>query len=233
MPTGFSSVLPDGQTIQIDENYKNLELRGKYQLTATNLISVGSPNTYDVSLSVAGVTNPIIAIHCPGVYVALISTSQSGSNVTYRFAALSNTSSFTVYVFDNPTLSASNFGMQVFDANGQLVFDANKRYLRVLSSTSFSNFSQAGITFPADGGVYGYVPSGFLGYFEDYHDAYDNGQPFSVKTKGAVFWAMSGSSLVPLMQQFWAGSRGSVGITSPFYYELAAGTIQMVNLTGM
>lgn len=232
MPGGFQSFLPDGQTIQIDEEYKNLEFKGKFQLVATNQISIGSPNTYDVSIQVGGVVNPIVAIFCPGVPVALLSTIQQNGVVTYRFGALSNTAPFLVYVFDNPTPSGANNGFQVFNSRGELVFDALKKYLRVVSSTTFADYGNVNIGIPG-GGTFAYVPSGFLGYFEDYHDSYEWGAPFSVKTKGACFWSMNGNLLVPTLQQFWTGSRGGIGTTSPFTYEVKAGTIQIVNVTGL
>lgn len=230
MPAGLAVYLDDGSTIQIDETYVNLMLIGKYQVMPDRLITMGNPNVYDVTLTITNAINPIIAIST-SVPAAHIGTKYSGSSVTYTFAGYSDTP-FTVYVFDDMQASPGAFGLQVFNENGKIVFDSSQKYLKVRSSVVFEDYITAKITYPTDGRSYAFVPSGFLGYFEDYHDGYEWGESFSVKSKGSVFWNMVGGELRASSQQVWVGSRSSVGITSPFNYQVKSGTIQIIDVTG-
>lgn len=231
MSAGFSNFLPDGQNIQIDENYSNLVLHHVFSLSASTQVTIGNPNVYQTTLTVANLVNPVVVLSSTGA-VALVETNRSGSSTTYTFCTYSTGTVFKVYIFDD-AFGEGNCGMQVFDSAGKLVFDSSRKYLRIISSFSFTTYAGAGnITIPVDGRTYGWVVSGFLGYFEDYWDAYETGDMFSVKSKGSWFFARSGGSLVRSRQQYWVSARSGIGNTNSFSYEVNTGTVQIVDLTG-
>lgn len=132
MPVGFQS-FNDGNFIQIDADYKNYEFRqkGGFTIGPSNLANGGS-NLGTVTVTVTG-TAPIIAINCDQFCYASI-RSISGNSFTFE---IYNGNNFniggTFFIFDasspNP---ASNTGMQIFDGAGNLVFDAQKKYMKVL-----------------------------------------------------------------------------------------------------
>jgi hypothetical protein len=126
----FRLVNPSNQNlIQIDDTYKNLEVRATGTGSAST--SYGSAGLMTATVVYAGGVNPMIAVSSDQG-AALLSREVSGSTYTFTvvFAAAA---SFTYYIFDEPSNSAANYGLVIRKASDptQVIFDATKRYLRV------------------------------------------------------------------------------------------------------
>lgn len=132
MPEGLQ-VFNDSGFIQIDANYLNLELkqRGSFNLAGSNTANGGSTSS-GLSVTVNG-ESPVIAIQST-TFCCAYPLSQNGNSFTfYIYNGDNQACSGEYFVFDNSSADqASDSGFQVFNPQGRLVFDAGKKYLRVL-----------------------------------------------------------------------------------------------------
>lgn len=132
MPEGLQ-IFNDSGFIQIDANYLNMELKSKGSavIGPSNMANGGS-TIGKVSFSVGG-ENPSIAFISSGMAACYLA-SRSGSTFTFEIYNGENANNTVEwFVFDNSNNDgAGNSGLQVFNAVGRLVFDSNKKYLRVL-----------------------------------------------------------------------------------------------------
>lgn len=115
-------IINDFGTVLINDTDPVLQLRNKYNVTATT----GIPRYYDFTVS--GVNFPIIAIRC-AQYAFMQSYVRSGSNLTVRIGvnATVNTD-LTIYHFDIPTApNPTGHGVQIFDASGNCTFDSSAK----------------------------------------------------------------------------------------------------------
>jgi hypothetical protein len=129
-------IFNDSGFIQIDGDMLNMEMVAKGAVTIGGTNSGQNGNVSTVDISVAG-ENPVIAIASPGFCCAYL-YSRSGSTFTFRiFNGEAGAQNVEYFIFDNSGGSAGNSGFQVFNAAGRLVFDSNKKYMRVLDTFSF------------------------------------------------------------------------------------------------
>ena len=110
----------DNNKIQIDGNYKNLYLSRKIALTAKGVKS-GKFADGECLAAVGGTTSQTIDAYCvntPTGWTCTVNTFTSG---------------MSVYVFSTKVQESTHgAGLQVFDANGAIVYDSNNKHPRVL-----------------------------------------------------------------------------------------------------
>lgn len=114
MPAGIY-ILNDHGTILIDDTYSNLAVRHQGTLSAGAGLR---------TVSVPGLNDPVPAIRS----TAYAATASRQGSTGYIWSA--GGAQVHWYVFDVP-IGAGNHGLQVFNAAGQLTFDAYQKYARV------------------------------------------------------------------------------------------------------
>lgn len=115
--------------IIIDSNYMNLALRHKGAITTTTTANFH----YTVDLTLA-CTNPLIAFRCTTDYAYLVSQKNNNNGTwTFRLGSYGPSRSISYWIFDEPILGDSTYGVQVFNPAGKLVFDALFPYMRPTS----------------------------------------------------------------------------------------------------
>lgn len=126
----------DGNSLQIDGKNTNLMFLEKKTLTASTQGYFSEPNggyTRTITYSFNAI-NPVVAIQCSaGVWLAASSINRSSPyNCSMDFEIYSTTSiPVTFYLFGEQASSGANYGMQVFDESGVLVFDAANKQFKV------------------------------------------------------------------------------------------------------
>lgn len=142
MPAGII-IYNDAGTVQIDDTYRNVALavKGQVASTTTNDGSFFATVQHaDITYTANSDTPPIIAV-IGGAMNYLFLMSQSGSTFTWRVIFGNSNDSVVAdyYIFDKPpNNSGSTFGLQVWDAGGNLCFDALYRYANVVGTMSMS-----------------------------------------------------------------------------------------------
>ena len=131
MPAGFQTFNETGN-VQIDANFKNMEFRSKgtFSIAPTNAPNGGGvTSTYTVRFTGQA---PILAIVCSSY--CYVGTYIEGAETLFVIVNAENaTITGEYFIFDvADNTQSSNSGLQVFNELGQLVFDANKRYMKVL-----------------------------------------------------------------------------------------------------
>lgn len=129
-------IFNDNGFIQIDGDMLNMEMtaKGVVSIAGSNPEYNGRVSTMDISVSGE---NPIIAVASGGFCCAYL-YQRSGSTFTFRiYNGDYNTQNVEYYIFDNSANAGGNSGFQVFNSAGRLVFDSNKKYMRVLDTFSF------------------------------------------------------------------------------------------------
>lgn len=71
-------------------------------------------------------------------YVAILWVRKSNNTYNIRLVTKTVGEYVTYYIFDRPT-AISNAGMQIFDSNGVLTFDADRNYLRITDIVNRTN----------------------------------------------------------------------------------------------
>jgi len=153
------TVLNDAYTVQIDENYKNLSLATK-GLVATGTKSDGSFSYNEQHADIVYTANssspPMLAVLGDYMgYVVLLS--RSGNTFTWRavFPSASGSISVNYWIFDKPPNAAvGTFGLKVWDSAGNLSFDSNMLYAKVVGTltTPVTGSSPPVASFPIPAG---------------------------------------------------------------------------------
>jgi hypothetical protein len=142
MAAGFQCFAQDGSNIaQIDSDLGlgNMQFRQKITQTmawagfqvytisdGTRYSSQGNQTTFTFAA-----TNPLVVFECPSGYCVPMTWTNSGGN--WSVVVVGNSAvPVTAYVFDQVSSigSASNYGLQVFNAAGVLVADVTNRFAR-------------------------------------------------------------------------------------------------------
>lgn len=130
MPEGIQ-VINDSGILQIDSTYRNLCLKTA-GVAVTSTLSTEIPASY-IDVSISNSVAPLLGFTATTEGVTCTVISVVGSTVVFRiFSQGAVGTSIPYYVFDVPDGTGSNFGMQVYNASGQLCFDAAKKYMRIL-----------------------------------------------------------------------------------------------------
>lgn len=128
MPAGIQ-ILNSSGTIQIDENYRNLMLRYSGSRSNTNTFTLNNLNL------------PLVAFRSTaGVNAVYGGSLGNGSG----FFGQLNTGSTNYYIFDIlPSIpSSSNYGLVIYNASGQPVFDALGKPMRFISHHRYTTASE-------------------------------------------------------------------------------------------
>lgn len=127
------TVYNSANTIQIDENYRNLMV--------LNSGWNGTPTA-------SGISWPLCAIRSTSL--ALAYTLTSTSSVSYT--VVGGGSGYNWYVFDLANTPVSSVGLHVYNASGQLVYDSGRNPMRIVDYLVFNSeaeFNGATRTYPA------------------------------------------------------------------------------------
>jgi hypothetical protein len=152
MPTGFQCINDYG-VFQIDDTYKNIQLKTKTNVTSMTQVNTGSiPDGkidywyYDIVVTSAG--NPVIAINGNTTqYVSVGSLNISGGTWTFRVFSDVD-ADFTYYVFDNPTSSGS-FGLEVRNSSNEVQYSSGLGPFRVTQKIVTPTLSGGTTTLPS------------------------------------------------------------------------------------
>lgn len=138
MPAGLQIFNTSG-TIQIDETYQNYMLDLKSSIAAYNITS---ESIFGVEIITASVSD-LVAVRCDS-RIGLHAIYASGSGLRYVFAVEGSPGTNVIfYRFRLGIGSGSNYGLQVFNGSGQLVFDALQPSCRihtVLNNPNYENY---------------------------------------------------------------------------------------------
>jgi hypothetical protein len=145
MTVGFQAFTDSG-LVQIDGTTQNYALLQKFDVTTSvGSISAGRSNAgvlYTFNANVATFSfssvKPMVTLYSPTAYVTLLQCTNNNGTWTAKIWA-NGAATVTVYIFDQASAavpSGTGYGLQVFDANGVLVFDARQRIARVLDTQS-------------------------------------------------------------------------------------------------
>ncbi len=154
--TAGLQVFNNDNILQIDGEYKNRCFIMKQNVVCNAATSNGSFNNYaSAPRDYSGVVNPVVALRSSSpCLVHWISSTQ------YVIISNVNGAVCDVYFFgDTPTPSA-NYGLQVRNAKGELVFDSLQKYMRVIGYEVLPDTTHIGtFTYPL-GKVYATIVSG-------------------------------------------------------------------------
>ena len=137
-------------SVQIDETYRNLAFKQKGTLTLSSspggspqagIGTPGSNGVFAITASGADFVNPVIVFYSPNTHIALIkrrlvnATTFHIQVVAYGSDAPNKT--FQYFLFDVPPApSGTGYGLRVMDSAGNLTFDSNLKYMKVLNPTT-------------------------------------------------------------------------------------------------
>ncbi|WP_250467621.1 hypothetical protein [Caballeronia sp. GAFFF2] len=118
--------------LQIDSTYANLGLRQKGSITSGGAATANG--WYAATLTVAYGVSPMLAVRPASGQCVLVSTSVSGSNITYKFYCNASGVAITYWLFDSPAgiTGSGSYGLIVRNSSGSPVFDSRMSYLRIL-----------------------------------------------------------------------------------------------------
>jgi hypothetical protein len=143
-----------GGGIQIDQTYRNLCLRAKGSFAPT------TPwvTTWRMgSITVTG-NSPVLAWRCNSP-CALVSSTRSGTSITYTFMMAATSGTIEWWLFDDPAFGVvvGNIGLRIHNpSNGVVVFDSRQKYMRIvggLSGTLANPFPTAAMNYPGSPAV--------------------------------------------------------------------------------
>lgn len=129
MPAGLQVFNEQGGFI-IDGSYMNLSLSQKLVASTVpqgNFNQARFTYTAPAGLSIP----PVLAIQCP-VRVVISGPVVSGNTYDWLVISYAGPTTVTGFIFLEPPATGNNFGLQVFNESGQLVFDATFPYMRVI-----------------------------------------------------------------------------------------------------
>lgn len=119
MPVGFESV-GDSGSYQVDSDFKNLAMIRSGTVNSQTYTNGETTNTAPTRVAITLNDGEILAIACTQ-YCAF--GSRIG-NVAYVYVNAAAGQAVQYYIFQSGGAAASNFGLQVFNENGELTFDA-------------------------------------------------------------------------------------------------------------
>lgn len=135
--------------VQIDGTYRNLGLRAKGSVYSGGVSSSTGFFIASVTLPAAA---PMLAWRAtaPTVQRQIV---QSGAQITYYFECQGSGVRVDYWLFDFPDFSImpGNYGLRVWNAGGEVVFDSRAKYMRVVDSLQALGAGAVGD--PIDNGI--------------------------------------------------------------------------------
>jgi hypothetical protein len=147
--TAGLTIFNSHNTVQIDENYRNLFVK-------TSGLN-GIP-------SASGITYPLCSVQCADFAVSYTLT--NSTDVSYSVGK-KGSADYKWWVWDLAVAPVGDYGFQVYNASGQLVFDALQQPMRIVDYqvfTSLAEWENISITYPAGrqyAVIFGTYPSRF------------------------------------------------------------------------
>jgi hypothetical protein len=124
--------------LQIDQDTLNFVLTNKGTATLTTDASWPVDPLQSATITITG-TNPLFAFASP-YDICVLRTTVSGSSFTYYITSVNCPNGGTVpyYVFDKANAAAisEHFGLEIFDASGNVVYHSGLKPLRIVGATS-------------------------------------------------------------------------------------------------
>ena len=135
--------------VQIDGTYRNLGLRAKGSVYSGG---VGSSTGFYIAAVTLPATAPMLAWRATAP-TAQRQIVQSGGQITYYFECQGNGVRVDYWLFDFPDFAIlpGNYGLRVWSASGEVVFDSRARYMRVIDS--LQAFGAGAVGDPIDSGI--------------------------------------------------------------------------------
>lgn len=123
-------VVNDNNVLQIGDSWRNLEFRQKFGVNPSPVTRPGQADGGQFEFTVWG-QNPLVAF--AGTNNAILTERvQNGNQFTFKGHTVQR-GGFTVYVFDLPGQDGGGQYLLVKDAADQVVFDASRKYMRVVA----------------------------------------------------------------------------------------------------
>lgn len=128
----FQAIKGGSSDIIIDDTYTNLCMVQKGTISGS--VSTGLASSSNV-LTYTG-ENPVLALTCSD-YLCVAQVTVSSNTWTWVIYFYGGPGAFTAtyYIFDNPPSSSATNGLQVFNSSGKLLFDASRKYMRIVASS--------------------------------------------------------------------------------------------------
>lgn len=128
MPAGFQVIGQHG-VVQVDENYYNMVYRTRGSALIRNN---GRYNSATINYQGEANSSPMLCTAYSNVFLWINSLTKSGDNYTFEIAA-NGEDNVSYFIFDKVAATPTNAGLEVYNANGGLVFSSNQRPMRVVS----------------------------------------------------------------------------------------------------
>ncbi|MBB5709451.1 hypothetical protein [Sphingomonas xinjiangensis] len=150
MAFGFETYTPDGRR-QLLDTYRYFRLETKQVLDESNwtqneqLVS-GGLSTCKV-VFVPGISladTPMVALSCESGTMARVSDVSGGINVTIHRISRTRKDTVTMYVFSTRRPPDPNYGMGLYDANGQILFSITTPIVKPLGT--YENGTYTGVS---------------------------------------------------------------------------------------
>jgi hypothetical protein len=129
MPVGFQVFKSNG-TVQIDDQYRCMSLVEKRVVN----IAAGSTSPTHYAVSATG-NNVLVACRTQSLQVSTWTVSNTGTSWTTNFLFLSDSGTVgedvIFYIFSEPEPTPVTFGLEVYNAAGQLCFSSDVNPLKV------------------------------------------------------------------------------------------------------
>jgi hypothetical protein len=139
-----------GYGIEVKNNAGDLIIDGvnkNFAQAESGSVTLAANTITTISFTTATPQIPIIAIRPSANYVHLVDYQKSGSNWTgFRlFSRLGGTIYWRMYLA-HPVTKAENYGLNIYDASGNLVFDSARAYFKIYSVTTGITLATTGAT---------------------------------------------------------------------------------------
>lgn len=129
----------DDAEIQIDGTYRNMALE-----TSGDALDIsnagGSDNYYETINITASSRPPLIALRPDTDYpVCMVGVGKTGANYDKFYLTTTTPQTTTIdwrCFRETPAKSAEDYGLRVYDASANLVYDSGKQYLKILQVTN-------------------------------------------------------------------------------------------------
>lgn len=230
MPAGIQ-IINTHNTIQIDENFLNYRLISKSQQTSgpKNISDSEGFAFVGCKLAVSGL-DVLVAVRS-AASVALVSTVSRGAELWDLCIAVPSGAVVEFYLYRPGIPRDSGYGLQVFDASGNLVFDALSPTLRVVEAVSTLDYRTMQTSWSLQSGrQYGVIFSQWAGtrtvsyrpFSPGYQDRITVEQGPSISFQGSTMIVNRISALMSDTTLVSGGSRpGGGGVVSSFGFLVA------------
>lgn len=233
----------DGDMLQIDGNYSNaMLLKKQTKTTATSTFGYSylqsGRNDYQEATFTFSAQDPVVAVSCayPTILIGSTINRTSPYSCSMRFLVDTGRSdvstSITIYVFGRQVASGAKYGMQVFNEDGALVFDAlNKQmivadFISPIGASSISDTTDYTYSLPA-GRSYAAIVTKPMGV------ASWDGSPDPPQARLKMTWFASNTLHAKIASLSLAGGVGSWSIGSNSTVGSLSGGVAAVDVTGL